>query len=324
MSKAIPPLVSVLIPAYNAEKYLAEALSSILSQTYSNLEIIVVNDGSIDNTGGILENFRDKRLKIIHQENQGQCAASNRAFRESTGELIKFFDADDILNPENIELQVKRLNGSYDYVASSEWGRFYDDDLSTYRLNPEPVWKDMTPVDWIVESLQDGPNMMQCAIWLIPRKILEKSGLWDERLSLNNDLDFFFRVLLASKGILFTPGARLFYRSGNKNSLSQTFSRKALEAAILSNRLGVEHLLNAEDSPRTRQTSANALQIWAYSCYPDYPDLTSSLENQIALLGGSTIPFPGGRPRKLLAKVLGWKKAARIHHWYEDIRYPEK
>lgn len=315
MNKIVRPLVSVLIPAFNAEKYLAEALSSILNQTYANLEIIVVNDGSTDNTGGILESFQDKRLKVIHQQNQGQCAASNRAFHESTGELIKFFDADDILNPENIELQARRLNGDYDYVASSEWGRFWNDNLSTFSLNPEPVWKDMNPVDWIIESLSNGPNMMQCAIWLIPRNILLKSGLWDERLSLNNDFDFFSRVLLSSKGVKFTPGARLYYRSGIKGSLSKVVNRTSMEAAILSNRLGIQSLLAVENSSRTRKAAANALQVWAYRSYPDFPDLSADLEREIAQLGGSDYSLPGGKGLRFLCYLFGWKIAKRLHRF---------
>lgn len=315
-----PPLVSVLIPAYNAEKYLAEALSSILNQTYTNIEIIVVNDGSTDNTGNILETIKDKRFKVIHQQNQGQCAASNRAFHESTGDLIKFFDADDILNPENIELQVNRLNGDYDYVASSEWGRFYNDDTTTFKLNPEKVWRDMAPVDWLVESWTNGLNMMQCALWLIPRKILEKSGLWDERLSLNNDIDFFARVLLASSGVKFTPNARLHYRSGVKGSLSGTYSRKALKAAILSNELAADHLLAAEDSPRTRLAAANILQVWAYNSYPQFPDLTEKLEQRIKALGGSSYQMPGGSKMQLVIMLLGWKIAKRIQQlWLRSL-----
>jgi glycosyltransferase involved in cell wall biosynthesis len=315
------PLVSVLIPAYNCQAHIKDALNSLLNQTYSDIEIIIVNDGSADQTKSEIGKVKDNRVKIFDQQNKGQCAASNKAFVECKGELIKFFDADDILNPENIELQVKRLNGDYEYVASSQWGRFYNDDLTTFKLNPESVWRDMAPVDWLVESWTNGLNMMQCALWLIPREILEKSGLWDERLSLNNDIDFFARVLLASKGVKFTPNARLYYRSGVKGSLSGTFSRKALEAAILSNELAANHLLAAEDSPRTRLAAANILQVWAYNTYPQFPDLTKKLEQRIEALGGSTYPIPGSKAKKKLSQLIGWKAAQKMHSIYSKLRY---
>lgn len=315
------PLVSVLIPAYNAEQFIRAALISVLNQTYRNIEIIVVDDGSTDNTYSILEECIVKGVKVIRQENLGQCAANNRAFAESKGEYIKFFDADDLLNAEFIERQVERLNGSTTCVASAEWGRFYNDNPDTFKLSPESVWRDMTPIDWLVESLQDGINMMQCALWLIPREVLNKSGLWDERLSLNNDFDFFIRVLLASDGVRFTPGARLYYRSGVEGSLSQSFNRPALEAAVLSNRLGVKKILTAENSPRTRQVCANALQIWAYNCYPVYPDMAISLEKEISQLGGSNIDFPGGAAAGYLARCIGWKLTKRLQAAYYRYRY---
>jgi glycosyltransferase involved in cell wall biosynthesis len=118
------PLVSIIIPCYNAEKWIAETLESALAQTWPNKEIVVVNDGSRDRTLEIAMGYEEKGVKVISQYNRGHCAASNRAFRESKGELIKFFDTDDVMNPENIELQVKKLSGDYDCIASSEWETF--------------------------------------------------------------------------------------------------------------------------------------------------------------------------------------------------------
>src|ERR1700733_5063516 len=100
------PLVSILMPCYNAEKYVAAAVQSALDQTWPNKEIIVVNDGSTDGSAEILEPYRNKGVKVFHQENRGQCAAANGAFRKSTGQFIKFFDADDLLEPETVRLQM--------------------------------------------------------------------------------------------------------------------------------------------------------------------------------------------------------------------------
>jgi len=304
------PLVSVCIPAYNAEKYIAEALDSVLNQTYKNIEIIVCNDGSKDNTAIILEGYFAKGVKVIQQENKGQCAAANAAFYASHGEFIKFFDADDILSPNFIELQVQKINGKHDVVASSEWGRFFKDDKNTFIKNPENVWKDMQPIDWLVDSLSNGQNMMQCALFLIPRKLLKKSGLWDERLSLINDFDFFIRVLLSAQKILFTRDAVLYYRSGVESSLSKQKSRKAYESAYLSTDLGILKLLQTEDSPRTRKIAADQFQIWLYQFYPNFPDLVLLAESKVKNYGGSSYPIPARKPIQVLAKLIGWK------NWY--------
>lgn len=317
------PLVSILIPAYNAERYIAETIESALSQTWPNKEIIVVNDGSTDNTLAITRAFENRGVRIVSQQNKGQCAAANLAFRESKGSLIKFLDADDILSPNNISLQVEILKGENNYIASCEWGRFYGKDYTQAKFNYEKVWRkgDIRPIDWIIDSMSEGLNMMQCAIWLIPRCILEKSGLWNEKLSLINDFEFFIRVLLHAEGIRFTPEARLYYRSGIASSLSRTKSRKALESAFLSISLGTDLILKTENSDRTRKICADVFQVWAFNFYPSCLDLCIMAESRIRELGGSEVKLPGGSLLKLLRSFVGWKKAKNIQDTLYTNRY---
>lgn len=310
------PLVSICIPAYNAEKYILQTLDSIYQQSYTNIEIIVVNDGSIDNTLKILLGQQKENLIIVNQENKGQCSAANQAFKVSKGSLIKFLDADDLISEDFIKNQVARLENNEDAIASSAWGRFYEDNLDTFNLNRESVWRDMEPMNWLVESLADGPNMMQCGLWLIPRKILSISGLWDERLSLINDFDFFIRVILSSKKILFTKDATLYYRSGVTDSLSAQVSRKALESALLSTKLGVGHILKFEDSVQTRKVCGNCLQGWKYIFYPREMDLYREANKIAANLGGSDYPFPAGGKTKLLSSIFGWKLTKRLKLYF--------
>ena len=98
-------LVSVIVPAYNVEKYIAKCLDSILSQTYTNLEVILIDDGSTDSTGSICDNYarKDERVKVIHQENQGQAVGRNVGLREAKGEWIQFVDSDDWIEPDTLE-----------------------------------------------------------------------------------------------------------------------------------------------------------------------------------------------------------------------------
>lgn len=306
------PLVSVCIPAYNAEKYIAAALDSVLNQSYPHLEVVVVNDGSKDSTGNILETYKEKGVKVLHQENRGQCAAANAAFQHCTGAYIKFFDADDLLSPHFIANQVERVNGREDAIASAAWGRFYQDDLNSFHLENEPVYKDMLPMEWLIASFTEGHVMMQCALWLIPRKVLCVSGLWDERLSLINDFDFFIRVILASKEVLYTKDATLFYRSGIESSLSGQKSKKAMLSAYHSVKRGTDTILYYENSPRTRQICADAFQLWAYQFYPDHMDLFHAAQCEVTKLGGSRLLFPSGGKTKAIAYLLGWKKTKQL------------
>jgi glycosyltransferase involved in cell wall biosynthesis len=103
------PLVSVIIPAYNAEKFIVRTLESVLSQTYKNIEVLVINDGSTDRTVEIVESFAQKesRMRILHQPNLGPSAARNCGIQSSKGEFIAFIDADDIWHKEKIQAQVE-------------------------------------------------------------------------------------------------------------------------------------------------------------------------------------------------------------------------
>jgi len=101
------PLVSVVVPAYNAEKYLGKCLESLLGQTYSNLEIIVVDDGSTDSTAAVAKSFN---VRYLHQENQGVGVTMNVGFKAATGDLIASLDADDLWEPLKIEEQVECLS----------------------------------------------------------------------------------------------------------------------------------------------------------------------------------------------------------------------
>lgn len=301
------PLVSVCMPAYNAGQFIAEAIRSVINQTYKNWELIIVNDGSTDETVSIIKTFPDERIKIFHQENKGQCAAANKAFKMSNGALIKFFDADDILSPSMLASQVARLNYTPLNVASAQWGRFYDNDLNTFKLSPESVWRDMPSTEWLVESWKNAQPMMQCALWLIPREIIVKAGLWDERLSLINDFDFFTRVLVNSQTVLFTSDACLYYRSGIKGSLSDTKTRKAFESAYLSIEQATQTLLNVRDDQNARLSCANIWQNFIYEAYPLYSDLVQKAESYKLHLPAPTLPYPSGGITKLMTLFFNWK-----------------
>ncbi len=113
------PLISVIIPAYNAEEFIAQTLESVLSQTYQNIEILVVDDGSTDTTAEIIKSFaqKDRRIILLQQSNAGVATARNLAYLHSKGEYIAPIDADDIWYPQNLEKQVECLTKSEPFVG---------------------------------------------------------------------------------------------------------------------------------------------------------------------------------------------------------------
>ena len=314
------PLVSIIISAYNAEKYIEQTLQSILAQTWKSLEIIVVNDGSTDNTASIVKRYANNRIKLVTQANKGQDAALNEGYRHSIGSYIKYMDSDDLLNPEMIERQMQALSGSNDYVAYGEWSRFFYDQPGKADFTKMDYWKNMMPLDFLTAS--PGGVMLQCGIMLVPRKLIEKAGLWDERLILFNDTEFFTRVLLKSKGIKFSPGARLYYRSGMMGSISVGRARKFYESTYLATNLMAEKLLTVEDSPRIRNLISNTFLMQYYHMYPRYPDLVKLHEEKIAFFGfGDYHVEDGGKVFKTLTTFLGWKTTKRLQMFFYKLGY---
>lgn len=313
------PLVSILIPAYNAEKWLAETLRSALNQTWPRKEIIVVDDGSTDNTLAIAKSFSSYNVKILNQENLGASAARNRALETARGDYVQFFDADDILAPDKIEKQIIQVGcRASDIVIACQWARFYTSPQEAL-FAPEPVWADMAPIDWLICSWEGG-GMMHPAAWLVPRLLVEKAGRWDESLSLNDDGEYFTRVLLSSSRVEFCESARSYYRSGNKGSLSNSKSNAAWLSYFRSLELCSQFLLDREDSPRTRHACATAFQRFVYDAYLYAPDLVERAEAKVKGLGGSELKPCGSPLYHSTASVLGWKAAMRLQRLTRFLR----
>lgn len=134
---ADPPLFSVVIPAYNAGKFISLTIESILRQTVQDYEIVVVNDGSTDDTLEVLHSIADPRLRIITQENGGECAARNRGIKEACGKYVAFLDADDAWRPNHLEIVLGRIERHGDI----SW--FVTPPQKTPDIEP----KDLTPAE---------------------------------------------------------------------------------------------------------------------------------------------------------------------------------
>lgn len=139
-------LVSVIIPVYGAEKYIAATLQSLLAQTYENFEALIIDDGSPDRSIDICQQFTDPRLKIIRQQNRGLPGARNTGIRHAKGDYIAFLDADDIWLPTKLEKHVNHLNNSSHVGISFSYSAFIDEMGNRTGLNQIPrKLKDITP-----------------------------------------------------------------------------------------------------------------------------------------------------------------------------------
>jgi glycosyltransferase involved in cell wall biosynthesis len=281
------PLVSILIPAFNAEKWIGDTITSAMHQTWPHKEIIVVDDGSRDRTLSIARQFDSKEVSVLTQANQGAAAARNRAFSICQGNYIQWLDADDLLAPDKIARQMDAVDrgAGRQVLLSSAWGWFM------YRISkadfvPTPLWCDLSATEWLLRKM--GQNLhMQTATWLVSRELTEAAGPWNTQLLSDDDGEYFARVLLKSEGTRFVPEARVFYRMSGSESLG-TIGRsdRKREALFLSMQLHIAYLRSLEDTQRVRAACVRYLQTWLHNFYPERLDIVERAVQLAETLGG--------------------------------------
>jgi glycosyltransferase involved in cell wall biosynthesis len=295
----VKPLVSILIPAFNAQEWIADTLRSAVAQTWPRKEIIVVNDGSTDQTLAVATRFESQGVRVHTQSNQGAAAARNAAFSLSQGDYIQWLDADDLLSDDKIARQVAVLGECRGQrtVLSSSWGRFLYRQ-SRAEFVPTSLWSDLSAAEWFMRQMEEN-IYMQTATWLVSREVTEAAGPWDTRLLGDDDGEYFSRVLLASDGTRFVPDAKVYYRMAGPTSLSYigTSDRKR-EAQWLSMQLHIQYLRSLDDSPRARAACVTYLQNWMTNFYPERRDIFDQAAQLAHELQG-----------KLEAPRLSWKYA---------------
>jgi glycosyltransferase involved in cell wall biosynthesis len=302
-------MISILIPAYNAEKTIASTLRSAIAQTWQRKEIIVVDDGSKDSTADVARRFGSK-VKVVTTPNQGAAAARNEALRLCRGDYIQWLDADDLLVPDKIERQLAALRegDSSRILLSSPWAPFYYRTRHA-RFVQTSLCQDLSPVEWLLRKM--GENLhMQTATWLTSRELAEAAGPWDTRLLSDDDGEYFCRVLLASEGTRFTPGTGVFYRMTPSGRLSHIgSSNRKKDAMMVGMKLHVQYLRSLEESDRVRKSCLTYLQNWHHHFYPERPDIVAEMECLAAELHGQ-LHEPSLRWKFAWIKpVFGWKAA---------------
>ncbi len=316
------PIVSILIPAFNAQNWIADTLRSALGQTWKPKEIIVVDDGSTDHTLAIAGQFESDSLRVVTQKNQGAAAARNKAYSLSRGDYIQWLDADDLLAPDKIARQMEALDHcpSRGMLLSSAWAYFL---YRYYRAQffPTALWCDLSPVDWLVRKM--GQNLhMQTATWLVSREISEAAGPWDTTLLADDDGEYFCRVLLQSEGVRFVPEAKVYYRATGSGSLSYIgHSDRKKEAQWRSMLLQIKYLRSLEDSPRIRTACVKYLQNWLHVFYPERLDIVTQAEEMAKQLGGELEQPPLSWKYSWIKTIFGWSVAKHAQIFLPNLKW---
>jgi glycosyltransferase involved in cell wall biosynthesis len=302
--------VSVIIPAYNAAATIGETLRSVLDQTWRDIEVVVIDDGSTDDTATILAEFKSQSVTILSQENRGASSARNMGLRKAHGDYIQFLDADDLLSPTKIELQLKALEFTTERsVASCAWVHFETNPAHAV-YEPQPVWTVQDPLEWLVRSLS-GQGMMQPAAWLTPRSVIDAAGNWNESLSLHDDGEFFTRVLLHADRNVFVPDAVVYYRRVGE-SLSRRRSPNAIASAWEVCKERHHELLKARDDKPARRAIATQYAQFAYEFQQSAPHLAREALAAIRTLDVGPAPTVGGSAFRVLAATLGFERALNL------------
>jgi glycosyltransferase involved in cell wall biosynthesis len=200
------PLISVIIPAYNAESTILETIKSVQDQTFSNLEIILVDDGSTDGTLARVRGIRDERLKIVAGTHLGASAARNRGIEQARGTFVSFIDADDLWTPEKLELQLHALQSKPTAAIAYSWTAFIDQQ-GRFLFAKERMYFEGNVYAQLLRGcfIASGSNV------LIRKSVIESTGLFDMSLRAAEDWEYWLRVAERWHFVL-VPKYQILYR----------------------------------------------------------------------------------------------------------------
>lgn len=234
------PKVSVIIPFYNAENYLELSVISALNQTWNNLEIILIDDGSDDSSYSIALGLakRDNRIQLFKIPNGGQCKATNFALSKTNGDFIQFLDADDLLDSEKIKCQIKYYIDNKLTSSDLLFGEFSDIGVES---NLKPHYTTTTPIELVLMNFNH--YMVANSSFLISRELIFETGPYVNDLTLDNNYEYFTRLILKSSKVFFIKNSKVYCRYVS-TSLSRRKDQKSLESSFIARKLACEKLFN--------------------------------------------------------------------------------
>ncbi|MBI2258988.1 MAG: glycosyltransferase [Flavobacteriia bacterium] len=307
---------------YNASQTIVETVNSVCKQSYTEIEIIIIDDASTDNSLELLSQFKKPKIQIIqNKNNKGASFCRNLGLKNSKGAFIQFVDSDDILHRDKILNQINSIDltdkNVLDSSILSSHFYYFDKTISDKKSSKyENNFRDYMPLEWLIAANYDKVMFPPIA-WLIPKNIIEKAGFWDESISYNDDTEFFCRVLLNANKIVHVPESICFYRTNNPNSYGSQRTKKAILSEWKVNTCLVRHLLNAKNDDSIRKSLAYRISKFYYSIYPEHHEIHKEIEN---LLKDLNVEYPkifGNGFFSKLAKLIGWKITKRLHKLYK-------
>lgn len=325
MTKA---LVSIIIPFYNAASFLSQTIQSALDQTWSSIEIILVDDGSTDESLEIAKKIKSNKIIVIQQKNSGASAARNSGLLHAKGEYIQFLDADDLLSPTKIELQMEQLVDENNAISFGTCVHFKNGTSHTKGVLSEHIGfnENELPITF-VKKLYGGyssipAGMVEIHSWLCPRSVIEMAGQWNEKLTVDDDGEFFLRVILNASKIKYCQEAILFYRKHETASLSNSSGLSNIISAITALKLKSSHLLKYNDDFVLKKIISQYFWQLSVRTYPEHKLMSKKCaEHATAILEKKQMPKLdiGNKILNFIANQLSWKLARTIQFYKKKI-----
>jgi glycosyltransferase involved in cell wall biosynthesis len=315
------PLVSIIIPCYNAEKYVAEAIQSALDQTYPECEVIVIDDGSSDGSLEVIKGFGEK-IRWESGPNRGGCAARNRGAALAKGEYFQFLDADDVLDAAKVGHQANALSGLPRAASTCRLIVSRDPKRETRQLpaiSSQQIPGKVFLVRWVLGEItplfnpQGDPGITygNSTSWLVSREIFAESGGWNESLTVCQDSELFAKVASICQSIDVNAEAFGFYRIGVANCVSAGRSRTKAES-FLAYCQTTERLLRETQNSKLNEAISNLYTSFIQRFYPMHKDLVDWAFKAIAATGRPACSGIKAPRLRQLSRIVGVRMALRI------------
>lgn len=304
------PSVSILIPLYNAEAYIAETIERCLNQSYENIEIIIVDDHSTDNSFSVTQQFECNNIHIYENPKKGGNSARNYAFQMSKGEYVKFLDADDYFSSEMLKKQVERLmkDGTDNSVVFSPVRMLYED--GHWLIPPRSIDFDYEPGIELLLDIWRGKGWHCPHCHLMHRNLVEKAGLWDENVIKNQDGEFFARVYAAADKALSVPDEYAVWRQFH-TGVHAVMKLEAINSALYTKLTIANLILTYKNNTETRTMIGRSIGFFVYENWPQIKPLLQDIQYICSKLNVNMV-LPERKKLKILTLLFGWQKALDI------------
>jgi glycosyltransferase involved in cell wall biosynthesis len=314
--------VSILIPLYNSEKYIAKTIESAVNQTWKDKEIIIVDDGSTDRSLSIAKSYESENIKVFTQVNRGVCASRNYALTKATGEYIQYLDHDDMIDPDKIEKQMEYISSHQLCETDIVYGahvNFLDDIINISSYNDSHQNKSYDNPLELFNDMLIARSIILPGSYLMHRSLIESIGGWNETLRNNEDGEFYARIMTKATSVHYIDGPKVYWRS-TPNSLSKQVTESYLGFKYTAWTTIVSILLQHNNTERTRFACSQLLMDFIVEFRPTNQKWLLPLE---IFMRENNITFDTTNKstiHKFLINTFGWRRTLLLKEKIKQIK----